>query len=365
MKKTLALYLLSFLYILGVITGGTSVALAEDSAQELTGFSYKVILPENQHNPEVGYYDLRMTPGQQQTIQLQLNNTSDKEITISVYLNGAKTNSNGVIEYGPNGIENDASLKYAFEEIVTGPEEVVLAPGSEQLLSLDIAMPEASFEGYISGAVSLEEKDAEGQSTETESGMIRNKFMYQTGILLSEADSDAIQPDMKLNKVYPELNNFRNAIYVNFSNTQPVYAEGMTLDVQIMGKDSDEVLYDTKKSNMRMAPNSLINFPVSMNGESMQPGDYRANIVVTTEDGGRWQWEQEFSITDEEAEKFNEQDLSLVQETGINWMLIAMVVGGILVLALLIFFIVRGVQKKKKGKKKAASAKGKKGKKKK
>ncbi|MBL1230302.1 DUF916 and DUF3324 domain-containing protein [Enterococcus sp. BWB1-3] len=350
MKKNI-FRILTFLYITTVAFLFSIPVEAEEAGgtqEELKGFFYKVILPENQHNPEVGYFDLRMTPGQQQTIQIQLNNSSDKEITIVVELNGAKTNSNGVIEYGPNQIEKDASLKYDFADIVKGPEEVVLPPNSQEILNLDIAMPEASFEGYISGAVGLREKDTEGLDTETDGGMIKNKFVYQTGILLSEADTEAIEPELKLNKVYPELNNFRNSVYINFSNIQPVYVNDMTVNVQIMKKNSDEVLYDMEKMNMRMAPNSLINFPVSMNGERMVGGDYLAKILVTTQAGGRWQWEQEFTISNEEAKKFNEQDLTLVQEAGINWMLILIVAGILLVVIILIFLIVRKINKKPK-----------------
>ncbi|MHC5218126.1 DUF916 and DUF3324 domain-containing protein [Enterococcus sp. LJL128] len=361
MIKKAAIKLVSLVYIISMLAGFSTMASAAETQQELKGFSYKVVLPENQHNPDVGYYDLRMTPSQQQTIQMQLNNSSDKEITIMVSLNGAKTNSNGVIEYGENEIENDASLKYDFADIVKAPEEVVVPANSSEMLNMEITMPEASFEGYISGAVTIQEKDAEGQETNTDQGMIVNKLAYQTGILLSEADSNELSPDMKLNRVYPELNNFRNAIFVNFSNVQPVYTDDMTVDVQIMGKDSDEVLYDTKKANMRMAPNSMIDFPVSMNGERMTPGDYRAKILVTTKAGGKWQWEENFKITDEEADKFNEQDLTLVQDAGINWQLIIMIVGGLLLLILIIFLVIRLLKKKnKQNKRKKASSKRKK-----
>ncbi|MBO0466868.1 DUF916 and DUF3324 domain-containing protein [Enterococcus plantarum] len=365
MLKKVAIKLLGLLYIVAIIVVSAESIQAEASkgSQNSGGFSYEVILPENQHNPEAGYFDLRVTPGQKQKLQIKMRNTADKETTVLVSLNGAKTNSNGVIEYGENKMKNDASLKYDFKDIVTGPKEVVLAPKSEKILDLDLKVPDASFEGYITGAVSLSEKDQDGLDSKSDEGMIKNKFVYQTGIQLSEGDTDQIKPDLKLNKVYPELNNYRNSVFINFSNIQPIYINDMTVEVQIMGNGSDEVLYDTKKAKMRMAPNTLIDFPVSMNGEKMVPGDYRAKILVTTKAGDRWQWEQGFKITDEDADKFNEQDLTLVQESGIDWVLIAIVVGGILVLVFIIFILIRLMKKntkKKKGKRKTSSPKKKK-----
>ncbi|MEI5994480.1 DUF916 and DUF3324 domain-containing protein [Candidatus Enterococcus mansonii] len=348
MKKKIISGFFSFLYIICFIFPMNSYA--DETKPDTGGFSFEVIQPENQHNKEVTYFDLLMKPGQKQTVQMKMNNSSDEEIKISVKLNSAKTNSNGVIEYGPSQIKKDASLKYEFTDIVKAPEEVKIPAKGHILVDFNITMPESTFEGYISGGIQLQQIDGEVKK-QTDTGMVVNKFAYLVGMLLSESDTKEIQPDLKLNKVYPELQNFRNAIFVNFSNVQPVYTEKMTVDAQITKKGSSEVLYETKKSNMRMAPNSMIEFPISMNGEKMTPGDYQAKVLVTTVAGGKWAWDQSFKITNEEADKFNDQDLSLVQDRGINWVLILLIVGGILLVIIVVFVIIRLVSKKKQKKK--------------
>jgi hypothetical protein len=137
---------------------------------------------------------------------------------------------------------------------------------------------------------------------------------------------------------------------------QAAYLNDLTVEVQIMSKDSDTVLYDTKKASMRVGPNNMVDFPVSMNGEKMVPGDYRAKIVAVSGERS-WNWEQEFTISDEEADKYNTQDVELIQEQGINWMLVGIVAGGMLIVVLLIFIIVRIVNKKKTKKKRASKRK--------
>ncbi|WP_321385981.1 DUF916 and DUF3324 domain-containing protein [uncultured Enterococcus sp.] len=358
MRKKKAFWLIAFAYIITIL-GFTPDVQAEETGgipQDVGGFSFELLFPENQHNKEVGYFDLRVTPGQTQTVQVKMNNTSDKEIIVDVKLNSAKTNSNGVIEYGPNALEKDASLTFDFIEIVTGPEEVVIPPNSEQMVDLEVRVPETSFSGYISGGVQLQQKDDAAQEQKT--GMVVNKFAYIIGFQLSESD-EMPEEELALNKVYPELQNYRNAVFINFSNIQPIYVNGMTVEAQIMRKGSNEVLYDTKKTKIRMAPNTMIDFPVSMNGEKMVAGDYQAKIVVTTEAGGRWEWDQEFTISDEEADKFNNEDLTLVQSGGINWLLIGIIVGGLLIVIVVIFLIVRFFRKKNT-KKKSSKSKGRK-----
>lgn len=366
MKKRLITYLALFTYIVFGI-GFSTTAFADESnktadqqAAELgLGFTYKVVKPENQRS-SVGYFDLRMNAGQKQTVEIELANGSDEEITIGVSLNGAKTNGNGVIEYGPSAIEKDKSLKYDFVDIVTGPKEVVLPPKTMIPLKLEIAMPASDIDGVISGGIQLKQQTKEEKDEKEKTG-ITNEYAYLVGMLLSENDT-VVTPNLELNKVYAGLANYRNAVFVNFSNVQPAYLENMTVDVQIMKKGSEEVLYDTKKAGMRMAPNSLIDFPVEMNGDRMEAGDYKAHILVTADDK-KWEWTEEFTITDEEADKFNGQDVSLTQERGIDWKLIAMIVGGIIAVVVIIFFIVRSVQqkkmknRKKKGNRKKTAAK--------
>ncbi|WP_321386769.1 DUF916 and DUF3324 domain-containing protein [uncultured Enterococcus sp.] len=357
---------LVFLYIISLFVAAPLVGAAEETgsaSEEMTEsgstFSYEVIQPENQVDSSVGYYNLKLSPGQEQTVQIRLTNPSAVEVAIEVALNGAVTNGGGVIEYGPNKIDNDASLRFPFEEVVSAPEEVVLAPGEEKMLDLVIKMPETSFEGYISGGIRLMRK---GQEEETDT-MVVNKIAYLVGMLLTQQESTDIEnipEDMQFNKVYPATSNYRSAFMINFSNIQPIYVDDMTVEVQITKEGSEAVLYDTKKSQMRMAPNTMIDFPVELNGEAMVPGDYRAKITVKSGKGGLWEWDEAFTVTDEEAEKFNAQDLTLVQEPGLNWQLIAMIAGGVLGVLLVIFLIVHFARKKKVGKKKSKQMKNKK-----
>lgn len=327
--------------------GSLFIGTAGNATESNGGFSFEVIRPENQINPEVTYFDLLMNPGQKQTIKIKMNNDTDKEMKVSLKLNGAKTNSNGVVEYGPSQIKEDASVKYKFTDVVKAPEKITLDPNSSETVGIDISMPETSIEGYLAGGIQLQEVTDEGVESESNQGMVINKFAYLVGILLSESDTSGLAPDLSLNKVYPGLNNYSNSIFVNFSNVMPVYVDDMTVDVQIMKKKSDEVLYDSKKANMRMAPNTFIDFPISLNGEKMVAGNYRAKIVITTKNGGRWSWEEAFTIKDEEADKFNDQDLSLVQENGNGWKWMALIVAILLLLFLFVYLIIYFIRKKK------------------
>lgn len=357
MKKLKPVRLFIMMYI-GFLLGGTiapsyvkatsettnsSVAETTDSESTFGGFSYNNILPENQRDTGVSYFDLRMVPGQQQVVQIELINYASAPRTMLVDLNGAKSTSTGVIEYANPDIANDPSLQYDFADIVTGPESIVMPANGTVMLELNIQMPESSFDGMIAGGIQLRfEPDEDSASA----GIINNEYAYVIGMTLTETDT-VVSPELALNSVAPGLSVGQNAILVNLSNIEAAFLNDLIMDVQITPANADQVLYDTKVSGMRMAPNSFMEFPVSMNGEAMEAGDYRAIIVATAGDR-TWRWEENFTITSAEADQFNQADASLSTEAGINWVLVLLIAGGIIIVGLVIFVIVRTVRQNKK-----------------
>lgn len=106
MKKTLQYIALIIFISFNSFIGFSQITYAEGdkNAGGATGFIYEIKKPENQKQ-DIGYFDLRMNPDQKQTVQIVLKNPTDQEITVEVSLNGAKTNMNGVIEYGPTNLK--------------------------------------------------------------------------------------------------------------------------------------------------------------------------------------------------------------------------------------------------------------------
>lgn len=284
-----------------------------------------------------------MQTGQEQTVVIRLNNTSQKSIDIKVELNSAKTNSNGVIEYGPNNILNDESLLHDFVEIVSGPERVTIPAESQKDLELLIKMPARPIAGLVAGGIQLQEISDEDEQAPADS-MIVNKFAYLIGMLLAN-EHEEITEDLKLNAVFPDLKNSRNAFIVNFSNVQADFIENMTVMVGISHDSLGDIFYETKKSQLRMAPNSQIFFPVLLNGEAMIPGNYHSRIILSTISGGEWEWETEFTITENEARHFNDQDVSLILEQGISKKMLVVIIVSFLILGVALYVVIKETYK--------------------
>lgn len=307
------------------------------------GLSFEVIHPASQRDSNVGYFDLKLAPGQKETATIRLHNSSEKEIVVAVRLNGAKTNSSGVIEYSMSDIPNDYSLKIPFERVVTAPQSITIPSQSSYLLPIEVDMPQEELKGLISGAIEIEEQDQVPLSD----GAIVNKFAYIIGMTLSQEEDSTIQPDISFNHVEAGQNNFQNAMIINFSNVQPVYFEDMTVRAQIVKENGQDILYESTKNNMRMAPNSMINYPVLLNGDKMKPGKYEAHVVVYSKEGKEWAWTEPFMINKDEADRFNKSDLTLIQEDSFHWNRIVLMMSLASLTGLIIFGIVVVLKRKK------------------
>lgn len=150
-------------------------------------FQYKVVFPENQVSSEIGYYHLIMKSGQEQVVNIEFTNPGKEKTAIGISLNSAKTNSNGVIEYGDTKIKNDKSLKFDFKKVVSTPERIELKPGETKKLDVSIKMPETSFDGVIVGGIQLIQED-QNNVEDMGGSMVLNEYAYTIGMVLQESE---------------------------------------------------------------------------------------------------------------------------------------------------------------------------------
>lgn len=352
LNKNKIIHLVSCLLLVLLFSILPNKVYAEDIA---TGFTYELKFPDNQTDKQLNYYDLMMKPGQEQELTIVLSNPGKEAITVDLNLNGAKTNSNGVIEWANDKIKNDDSLKFKFEDIVSGPNKVDLAGGETKEVKLSVKMPQTSYDGIITGGLQLIREGQNENVSEANGSRVLNQYAYAVSIVLHETDKK-VTPDLKYNRTYAGQQNYRNSILVNLSNVEAAFLNNLNIEAQISKKGSQEVLYEAKTTGMRMAPNTFIDFPISMNGDKMVAGKYTSHILATSGDQ-RWEWTEEFEITTKDADKFNARDVGLVQDNSINWGLIIGIVAGLFVLILLVFIILRITRRKKNNEKSSSKKK--------
>ncbi|EOH63151.1 WxL protein peptidoglycan domain-containing protein [Enterococcus mundtii] len=84
MRKIILIICFMFAFCFPLVT--------EAETESEVGFHIKAIIPENQADKKLTYFDLQLEPGQKQTIKFLIENTSNEESTYQVAVNQAYTN---------------------------------------------------------------------------------------------------------------------------------------------------------------------------------------------------------------------------------------------------------------------------------
>ena len=346
--KKLIMWSTILLAILGTILSGNIVKASQ------LGFSVTANVRElDNRASDQSFFDLILEPGQKQTVTVTLKNDTNRQMTVEQEVSSATTNINGVVEYSPNNIEADKSLRFNYDDLVQTEQEIVLAPHSEKTINIDLQMPEEHFDGQLVGGLTYREKiDDEEAIPENQEGLaVTNRFAFVIALLMRQ-NKVAVEPDLKLHDVGPGQVNYRNVINANLQNPAMTFLNRMHVNAKVQGIDNPEIEYSVNRDRMQMAPNTNFDFPISLEGQPLRPGRYRMTMTVNgvQDDQGdytaensegeeityrhEWQFEREFTITAEKADELNERDVTLEPEdrSWLKWLLV-----GLLLLLILLF----------------------------
>lgn len=325
-----------------------------DNEPSFADFSANAKLPDNQFSKDVTYFDVKLDPGQKQQLEVVLKNNSSKEIEIIPTFNRAQTNRSGVVTYSTKSKDDGADLKYNIEDIVKFSEKKIkLQANEEYTLKLQVDMPDEPFDGILAGGLYL--LNSSGGESE---GNIKNYFAREIGVILREQESSAdILGDMELIKVSSGQEGSRNAISVLLENAQPAYLNGFSLKGTITKKGETDPTININRESLSMAPNSIFDLSISLNGKPYVAGTYIFKAQAKKDDRV-WDLEKEFEITAKEAKKYNKIDVS-ISKTSIfdNKLVVAMMVILMLLVFVIVILLIRMILNKKKEKKRIENLK--------
>jgi hypothetical protein len=335
MRKPFIIFIATLLLGIGIVSN-SEAALAGTME-----YSVKANIPENQINKKLTYFDLKMSPGAKQTISLTLTNNSTEEKEIAIEPNTAITNQNGVIDYSKHKQEKDSSLRYSLTELIT-PKQIVKLKGKEEKeVQFTIQMPQESYDGVILGGFYIYELHQSDDKKDSEHVKINNEFSYIIGVKLTETDK-SVSPELELNKVQAGLMNYRTVVTANLQNSKPVILNNLNVDAQITKEGKKEVLHQTKKNNLSMAPNSNFDFPINWDNQKLMPGKY--HLYITATDGNQtWRFDKMFEIKGNIAKELNKTAVEVEKDYTLIF------IGFAVIIVSLILFIILLLRKKKRG----------------
>lgn len=317
-------------------------------------YSVKPIMPDNQRDETDAYFDILMEPGTEQELEVEILNNGEEDKTFNISIATATTNASGNVEYGERTeIQPDDTLRYHMEDLVSTEGRFTVPAGETKKATMKVLIPSESFDGVLAGGINIEDVTSKGKEEDAakEEGGVNIKNVYTYAIaLLIRVNENEVTPEMQLNQVYATQVNWRNAVSANLQNIHAAYIQNLRIDTKIRKKGENTTLYEITKTGMKVAPNSNFNFMTPLEGEAFQAGTYVLTLNAES-DQGKWEFEKEFKITEEDARKLNETDVTI--EESKLW-IYASAGGGLLVLIILIFIVILSRKKAKKQRKRTS-----------
>ena len=295
--------------------------------------------PESQVAGSNSYFDLNLAAGETETLSLKLQNASSEPIKVQVTPHTAYTNVHGVVEYGKDAQKPDTSLSYSLDELIDPSGLIDLAGNEIKTITVPLHMPEDPFEGFLAGGLRITEVKEEQEETpsEGEGVAIKNEFAYVVGVVISNS-RDSVQPELDLLDVFADQLNYRNVISAKLQNLTPTFVNRLAVEATVQRVGEDEVLYEASEEMMQMAPNSNFDFPISLEGDRFQSGDYVLNLNATSGEE-EWSWERTFTIEADEARSLNRADVTI--DSSLNWWMIGSIVLCILLLGTILYLLIQ------------------------
>ncbi|WP_288503783.1 DUF916 domain-containing protein [uncultured Weissella sp.] len=336
--------------IVATLFGGISAHAAGND------YSVQAVVPASQiDKSNASYFDFKLNGGQSETLTFNLQNTSDKTITVDVSKGTAKTADSGSIDYASDG-PFDGSMPDQLGKYLETPNKVTLAPKQTQAVVVKFTMPTIPVSGVLAGGVRFTEEGQDDQQS-SGSGMKLNSIVSYTIAVLArnKTENNDIADTLNTGKVEPKTVNAATNILAEVSNPKQALLNRLEITGKVTDPDGRIAFKGTQKM-MQMAPNSKFNFSLPTKGGELQAGKYTAKYTAFwSEDvngkfadaaGTRFDyrkdWTETFTLSDSQAKKFNADDTLVKAKHSmpvIMWVIIGVVVLLVLVIVGLIWFI--------------------------
>ncbi|WP_241234766.1 DUF916 and DUF3324 domain-containing protein [Enterococcus mundtii] len=315
--------------------------VTEAETESDVGFHIKAIIPQNQVDKKLTYFDLQLEPGQKQTIKFLIENTSNEESTYQVGVNQAYTNDQGFIDYTQSTDEPDIPEEFQIDNIAKVPESITLAGGKSQEVSVDLTMSEKDFDGQILAAIHVMKA---GQAEQE--GQIVNNYGYVLGLKLMN-NTNEVQRKLELEGVEPAISFGKTSVVATLKNPTMDAIGHLKYNAEVKDAAGDTVKEVSYDKEMQMAPLSTYRFAIDWDNERLEAGDYSLHLEVADAKDNEWAFDREFTISKNEAKEVNKVAITEVNQQSIpTWVyVVAGVLLGIIILLLIYFLFIR---KKKK-----------------
>ncbi|MGM0219433.1 DUF916 and DUF3324 domain-containing protein [Enterococcus sp. AZ126] len=286
-----------------------------------SGFYVTPVIPENQLENTVDYFNIGVPAAMDQTLEVVIVNESSEPKKLQLVLLDGMTTKDGTISYDKDHTY-DESQRYRMSKIAKLEQnEVTVEPNSSATAKIQLKYDISDFFGTILGAINVSEKEEDSAQVG-----VNNSFAYNIPIKVRVAE-ESNENELNYKGVKLNAEKTKQTLDVTFQNPNPTILRNLNLSFNVYKKEKpSDSLWSSEMKEVELAPNSLFSPELSLIDSKLKAGKYVLKIVAKSDVIDR-SWESDFTISAAEEQSMNE-GVEILSESNQWWLII----GAILVL---------------------------------
>lgn len=337
-------HLVTVLCLFYLLAGwGSSTHVYANKADETEiGYHIYAILPENQKNSDSSFFDLKMTPGQKQTIEVALANTSTEDQTFSIEINPAYTNDQGFIDYSEKKETQEKKSELTIERIATYEKKITVPKQQTKNIPITLTMPEETYNGELLAGIKVSKVEKQ-----TNQVGIANTYSYLLGLRLTENDQK-VQRKIGVQKIEPTIAFGKASVAIDLINPVREAYGHLTYHVEVQNMATGKKIKEKTYTDLQLAPVSTYHFSIDWDDEQLVAGQYKLALTIEDKKDNQWTFHREFSISADAAKQIN---TVVVAESTSSYLAVLLGAGVLILVTLMIVCIKKWKNKIRKRRK--------------
>lgn len=274
-----------------------------------------------------GYFSVLVKPKQVEDLEFTVSNNSNKEVTVDVTTETARTNQQMQVDYGSSKLKSSKNAPIDINKAIQGPRTLVLKPHATQQVKYQLTMPAKFIDGVVAGGFTFQERPEKTgkESSRRKEPTVHNRYNYVIGLVLAESDK-YVKADLKMDAVQLAQWNNRNALSLTMTAPTGNIIKDLDTKVEVVNKKTNQSTMDISEKKHNIAPYSTFDWKLPLGDQKKwEAGEYVVKVDVQNDDY-QWHFEKDLTITDGEAKKYNEDDVTLRDNTMMYVILVLLII---------------------------------------
>lgn len=244
------------------------------------------------------YFIYDVSPGQVVENEVVIKNVGTESGTVRLYpVDGVTADTSGTVFPASSVLPEKVGT---WIEIAA--QEITLAPGEEQAVPFTVSVPlEVRAGEHVGGVVA---EDILLRGAPTNAGMVQVKMQNRVALAVQVNVVGSSTEEVIVQGVQAAIDHGYQTLQIAMANTGDVMSrpQGTLLVTDLEGN----TLWEKSLALDTLLPGAQISYPVTVEGEALAEGSYRAAVALRYGEQGEAQYQGEFSVTREQVQTLYE-----------------------------------------------------------